>query len=249
MCGEAGIHALAPWLAKATSEQHHEAARQCHQITSLGISVIPAWGYSEALCELDDPPPLLCVRGDPLLLKQRGMGVVGARRASASGLAWARDVVMASDAALVVSGGALGIDCEAHEAALDSGKKTVVFLGVAVDRVYPAGHRDLFARILRAGGALVSEHPPGETTFAYDHARRNRLIAALSHTLYVAEADAKSGTMGTAHFARNLGRPVRVPEPYAVVARAGLEQLLVDGHAHIFTLPSLQSCVTNAVGG
>ena len=60
----------------------------------------------------------------------------------------------------VVSGGALGIDFVAHDAALLAGGATVAVLACGVDRVYPQKHRALLAH-LAAEFALVSEQPPG----------------------------------------------------------------------------------------
>jgi len=131
----------------------------------------------------------------------------------------------------VVSGGARGIDGAAHRGALAAGAPTLAYLGVAVDRIYPSRHRPLFARILRDGGALVSEHPPRATTRKWAHADRNRFIAAQSRRIYVAEADEGSGSLGTTDWANRLGVEVLVSPPGVAEKRAGLDALVAAGRA------------------
>ncbi len=203
-------------------------------IESLGITVLPV--YQLPLCLQEVAPPVcLFVRGDPSLLHRRAVGIVGSRRASRGPVRWAAKMAwrLANEGFLVISGGARGIDSAAHRAALDSGKPTVVYLGVAVDRIYPPVNAPLFARILKAGGALVSEFAPGEESYAYDHARRNRFIAAHSTRLLLAEAATGSGSLGTAEAARRCGKPVMVP-PFEVGGqREGIQALVEKGWASV----------------
>jgi DNA processing protein len=59
----------------------------------------------------------------------------------------------------VTSGGAIGIDARAHEAALEVGGTTVAVLGSGIDVEYPATNRRLLGEIAQRG-TLVSEYPP-----------------------------------------------------------------------------------------
>ena len=144
---------------------------------------------------------------------------------------------LAATGTVVVSGGAYGIDGAAHRAALGVGGGTVAFLAGGVDRAYPAGHQELFARI-RASGALVSELPCGAAPTKFRFLSRNRLIAALGAATVVVEAGWRSGSLNTAGHASSLGRPLgAVPGPVTSAASAGCHRLMREYDAQ---------CVTNA---
>ena len=197
----------------------------------LGLTVIPCWELPQACRRLRKPPLCLFVRGSPEPLKGPALGIVGARSAAPDALMWSESVAMsaAEQGLCVVSGGARGVDSAAHEGALAVTGKTVAVLGVGAGHIYPAGHRDLFRRILCEGGALVTEYTPGEITYASDQVARNRLIAALSVGLVVAEAGARSGSLHTARASIRLGREIVVSPCGLRGARAGLEALIRAG--------------------
>jgi DNA processing protein len=115
--------------------------------------------------------------------------------------------------AVVVSGGAIGIDAAAHLGALDAAGRTVGVLGSGIDVAYPATNRRLLERIPIAG-TLVSEYPPGIPAEPYRFPARNRLIAALSRAVVIVEGAERSGTRITAGCAIDLGLDVfAVPGP------------------------------------
>lgn len=154
----------------------------------------------------------LFVQGDPELLNLPRVGIVGTRNCSTYGKAVARKFAQALSEAgcLVVSGGALGIDAEAHEGALAGGGKTAIVVGSGVDVVYPAVHRPLFERVVQSGGLLISQFAAGTKPASYRFLWRNRLVAALSQVLLVVEAPQRSGALSTASIAAELGQHVCV---------------------------------------
>jgi DNA processing protein len=158
---------------------------------------------------IPQPPAALFVAGEPAVLLAPQIAIVGARSATAQGLANARDFARTlSRAGLVVTSGmADGIDGAAHAAALDSGGQTVAVVGTGPDLVYPRKHRELAARI-EQGGALVSEFPPGTEARPGHFPRRNRVIAGLSLGTLVVEAGLQSGSLITARLAAEAGREV-----------------------------------------
>jgi DNA processing protein len=132
----------------------------------------------------------------------------------------------------VVSGGAYGIDAAAHRGAVARGGRTVVALAGGVDRAYPAGNARLLDAVVEAGGALLSEVPPGSLPTKSRFLARNRLIAAAGRATVVVEAAWRSGAMSTAHHAARLLRPVgAVPGPVTSMASAGCHRLLREGVA------------------
>ena len=177
------------------------------------------------------PPAALFVAGDPAALLAPQIAIVGARSATAQGLANARDFARTlSRAGLVVTSGmADGIDGAAHAAALESGCQTVAVVGTGPDLVYPRKHRDLAARIEQSG-AIVSEFPPGTEARPDHFPRRNRLIAGLSLGTLVVEAGLQSGSLITARLAAEAGREVfALPGSIHNPLAKGCHRLIRDG--------------------
>ena len=166
-------------------------------------------GYPEWLRATHDPPALLHVRGDAGLLAKISVAVVGARRATAYGLTVARSLGagLAREGVSVVSGGARGIDREAHAGALEESGPTVVVTGAGLDRPYPAENKGLFDRVAERG-AVISEFPFGAVPQPHHFPIRNRVIAGLSAGVVVVEGAAGSGSLITAACALEAGREV-----------------------------------------
>lgn len=165
--------------------------------------------YPSALARMPGRPDVLRLRGS-LGEPRARVAVVGARLTDEYGADMARTLAvgLARAGVSIVSGGALGVDGAAHEGALEAGGHTVVVLGTGVDVCYPAEHRSLFARILEAGGALVSEQPDGTPGFKSNFPRRNRIVSGLSDAVVVVRAGVGSGALLTAEWARSQGVPV-----------------------------------------
>jgi len=181
-------------------------------------------------------PHCLWVRGDPDLAaaSTRSVALVGARACTEYGRHVAAELAhgLAGRGVTVVSGGAYGIDAAAHRAALAGGGPTVAYLAGGVDRLYPAGNADLLRAVLDAGGAVVSEVPPGSVPSRVRFLLRNRLIAATARATVVVEAAWRSGALSTAARAAELLRPVgAVPGPVTSMASGGCHRLLRDGVA------------------
>ena len=166
--------------------------------------------YWPAFTRLADPPVGIFVRGAPLGPGEERVAIVGARHPSAVGGEVTTDLARKLSLAgvCVVSGGAIGIDAAAHRGALDAGGRTVVVLGSGIDVLYPSRNGPLFERILKAGGTVVSEYPPGVPAEPRRFPARNRLVAALSRGVVVVEGREPSGTRITAEHAIDLGLDV-----------------------------------------
>jgi DNA processing protein len=177
------------------------------------------------------PPAALFVAGDAAALLAPQVAIVGARSASAQGLANARDFArtFARAGLTITSGMADGIDGAAHAAALECGSPTVAVVGTGPDLVYPRKHRDLAARI-EQHGAVVSEFPPGTEARPDHFPRRNRLIAGLALGTLVVEAGLQSGSLITARLAAEAGREVfALPGSIHNPLAKGCHRLIRDG--------------------
>ncbi len=202
--------------------------------------------WPATLDDLQAAAPLcLWVRGKYRIPEAgRLAAIVGSRDSTAYGSAVTADLAsgMTNRGYSVVSGGAYGIDAQAHRAALASSDRdqlppTVAVLANGVDRYYPAGNEDLL-RTIADRGLLISEVPPGSSPTRWRFLQRNRLIAALSAVTVVVEARWRSGALNTAHHAAGLSRPVgAVPGSVHSANSAGCHRLLRDGTA---------VCVTDA---
>jgi DNA processing protein len=180
---------------------------------------------------IPQPPPALFVAGEPAALLTPQIAIVGARSATAQGVANARDFARTlSRAGLVVTSGmADGIDGAAHAAALESGGQTIAVVGTGPDLVYPRKHRELADRIVQQG-AIVSEFPPGTEARPDHFPRRNRLIAGLSLGTLVVEAGLQSGSLITARLAAEAGREVfALPGSIHNPLAKGCHRLIRDG--------------------
>jgi DNA processing protein len=192
-------------------------------------------GYPERLRELADPPAVLHVAGNAAALERtEAVAIVGARRGTSYGLEVSRSLGRGLTAAgvSVVSGMAIGVDSAAHSGALEAaGAAPVAVLAGGADVAYPASRRLLHAELIRRG-CVVSELPPRFTAFRWCFVARNRLIAGLAALTVVVEATERSGSLTTADFAQQLGRPVgAVPGPVTSRFSAGTNSLLAAGAA------------------
>lgn len=167
-------------------------------------------GYPALLRQIDTPPLVLFIHGDPGVLALPQLAMVGSRNPTSGGLQTARDFArhLATGGFAITSGLALGIDAAAHQGALEAAEGiTLAVTGTGLDRVYPARHRDL-AHAIAERGALISEFPPGTPPKAENFPRRNRIIAGLSIGTLVVEAALRSGSLITARLANEQGREV-----------------------------------------
>lgn len=164
------------------------------------------------LREIPDPPASLYVRGTLPPDGTKLLCVVGSRKHTSYGKDVCEHLIrgLAGAPIAVVSGLALGIDAIAHRAALAAGLPTVAFPGSGLDwdALYPATNRELARRIVREGGALVSEFEPDFHATPYAFPQRNRLMAGFSHATLIIEAAERSGTLITARIAVDYNRDV-----------------------------------------
>lgn len=166
--------------------------------------------YPYRLAEIYDPPAVLWVRGNAGLLNRAGIAVVGTRHPSPYGAGMAE--VLSRDLAqrglTILSGMARGVDTAAHKGALDAGGKTVAVWGTGVDVIYPKENKGLAERIVKEGGAVISEYPLGTFPAPQNFPIRNRILSGMSVGVLVVEAGEHSGTRITARCALEQDRDI-----------------------------------------
>ncbi len=210
------------------------------QIQKKGIQVLTRLDedYPARLKEIDQPPPVLYLRGKLLPEDGWAVAVVGTRRVTVYGRQVAEEIAgfLAAQGVVVVSGLARGVDAVAHEAALKAGGRTFAVLGSGVDRIYPPENQRLAEKIT-AQGALISDYPPGTPPDGVNFPPRNRIISGLAMAVVVVEAGETSGALITATFAGEQGRDVfAVPGGIHAPQSVGANRLIQQG-AHPLLRP------------
>jgi DNA processing protein len=136
----------------------------------------------------------------------------------------------------IVSGGAHGIDAEAHHSALDAGGATIVVLAGGLDNPFPPSNTKLFHSIRDAGGVLLTETPPSMVATNEGAQARHRITAAISGVVVTVEARRRSETTDAFDEAKALGRLVAtVPGPVTSASSAGSHVLIRDLGAALVT--------------
>ncbi|MBN2258463.1 MAG: DNA-processing protein DprA [Anaerolineaceae bacterium] len=210
-----------------------DLSRILSEIERKGIQIL-TWLdalYPQRLKEIDQPPPVLYLKGSYELEDAWAVAVVGTRHITSYGRQVAAEIgnFLGSHGITVISGLARGVDAVAHTAALDAGGRSLAILGSGVDRIYPPENRQLAERLCQAGG-LISDYAPGTPPDSANFPPRNRIISGLSLATVVIEAGLESGALITATFAAEQGREVfAVPGNVNAPQSAGANRLIQDG--------------------
>lgn len=203
------------------------------QMQAKGIQVL-TWldeGYPQRLKEIDQPPPVLYLRGELLPEDAWAVAIVGTRRVTPYGRQVTEEIAsyLASNGITVVSGLARGVDAIAHNAALRAGGRTLAVLGSGVDRIYPPENRALAEQMIQRG-AVMSDYVPGTPPESSNFPPRNRIISGLSMAVVVIEAGETSGALITAEFAAEQGREIfAVPGNILAPQSKGTNKLIQQG--------------------
>lgn len=206
-------------------------------------------GITLSLREDADFPPLLGeIPNAPWAIYRLGVppaegpavAIVGGRKATQTGLALAREFGEKLGAAgvTIVSGLALGTDAAAHEGALRSGAPVIAVIAGGLDDVSPRTNLRLAERILRAGGAIISEYPPRTEPLPYRFLERNRIVSGLSRGVLIVEASLRSGSLVTARFALEQNRDIFVLPGPARHPNYGGSHKLIRAGAELVTEPA-----------
>ncbi len=210
------------------------------QCNKLGYQIITPndKNYPKLLAQIPDPPAVLYVLGEmPDFNSTVCVAMVGTRKCSDQGKSIARELAyrLTIAGAVIISGGAVGIDSSAHIGALRANGKTYAVLGCGLNYPYLAVNAELRKEISE-NGALISEYPPDAPASKYTFPIRNRIISGLSLGTIVVEATYSSGSLITVDHALEQGRDIFViPGEISNPLYAGSNRLIRDGAIAITT--------------
>jgi DNA processing protein len=207
-----------------------EEIKNCENINAEIITIFDEI-YPYSLKQINNPPPVLTIKGNRKLLKQNdNIAVVGARNSSANGYNFAKKISreLGEEGFIIVSGLARGIDTASHNGALQTG--TIAVMANGIDNVYPKENAKLYDEIIKNNGLIISELPYGTSPKGQYFPARNRIVSGLSKGIVVIEAGFRSGTLITANMALEQGREIFVSpgNPYDPRCE-GSNKLLKDG--------------------
>jgi DNA processing protein len=218
-------------LIKVRGENLAERAWEYTQRKGIQVLTWDDAEYPQRLKQIDQPPPVIYVRGTLTALDDYSVAIVGTRRVTGYGRQVTDELAscLARSGITVVSGLARGVDGVAHDSALKAGGRTFAVLGSGVDVLYPPEHRALAERIIQQG-ALISDYAPATAPDAANFPPRNRIISGLSRAVVIVEAGETSGALITATFAAEQGRDVfAVPGTITAPQSKGTNRLIRDG--------------------
>lgn len=217
------------------------------KIEKQGIQIL-TWqdeAYPQRLKEIDQPPPVLYIRGEYLPDDLFAVAIVGTRRVTPYGRQITEELssFLAANGMTVISGLARGVDAVAHQATLKAGGRTIGVLGSGVDKIYPPEHRALAEQMMERG-AIISDYAPGTPPDASNFPPRNRIISGLSLAVVVVEAGETSGALITAEFAAEQGREVfAVPGSILAPQSKGTNKLIQNGALPLLSVTDLMQAL------
>ncbi|MEL6436904.1 MAG: DNA-processing protein DprA [Pseudomonadota bacterium] len=240
-------------MAKVKVATQVQAENEIAAITKHGAKLVGIGEphYPLALRTMDQPPPLVTIKGSTDVVVRTAIGIVGSRNASMAGIKMARVLAgeLASRGYATVSGLARGIDRAAHEESLHIG--TIAVLAGGINKPYPPENLELLHEIeTNQRGCSLTEQPFNWEPRAKDFPKRNRLIAGLCAGLVVVEAAQRSGSLITARIAGELGRHVMAVPGSPLDPRAqGTNGLIRNGATLVANVDDIVEAITPIAGG
>ncbi|UCE67392.1 MAG: DNA-protecting protein DprA [Candidatus Zixiibacteriota bacterium] len=203
--------------------------KRLKEYSTIDINVITFLDsdYPEQLRKINDPPPVLYIRGDPEAFSEKYIAVVGTTRSTEEGIRFAVDLsrALVGKGYGIISGLAIGIDSAAHLGALKENGRTIAVLGCGVLNIYPQENM-ILSRQIEKSGLLISEHDPHTKVTRPNLVLRNRIISALSSGVVVTQIGEKTtGELKTASYAIKQAKPLFYGNPEGKLDYTRIENL------------------------
>jgi DNA processing protein len=189
--------------------------------------------YPEWLAQIYDSPSILYVKGNPQLLSQPSIAIVGSRNMTNYGREVIKKLVppLVHSGLGVISGLAYGVDAAALRMSLSCSAPTIAVVASSLhtSELSPRANAGLALEISK-NGCLVSETPPGCRPAKGRFPLRNRIVSGISRGVLVIEAAMRSGSLITARLALEQNREVfAVPGPIHAPYSQGTLWLIQQG--------------------
>lgn len=130
----------------------------------------------------------------------------------------------------IISWGAQWVDEYAHMRAIENNLTTIMILWWWIQYYKESAKWWLVQKVLQSGGLLLSEYEWNVLPTQYTYPQRNRIIAGISHGVFLPEAWEKSGALLTVWYANKAKIPVYAPmQDIFNVYSLGSNKAIVDG--------------------
>ncbi len=180
-------------------------------IQDIQTLVVNEPNYHNSFYALKPKPRELYALGNLQVLDKKILWVVGPRKMSVYADQVMRDffVSVAQYDLVTISWGANGVDTMCHELSLQYGLPTIVVLWAWFPYYFASRRsRSLLARVVEAGGLILSQFDRSQWGAVRTYPARNKVIAWLSRVLFVPAAGEKSWSLLTVDNALDFGKPV-----------------------------------------
>lgn len=176
-------------------------------------------------------PKELFYVGDLNLLNAPKLAIIGTRSPNPYASSFTRTLAAkaAQRGIVIVSGGALGIDIIAHEAAK---KRTIMISPSSLDVIYPPANKEQITKIYQNALVLSQFPAPRYLPYKFSFLERNKIVVALCSAVVIPQADIKSGSAFSASFAMKIKKPLFVP-PHRIGESSGTNKWAKNGSAQI----------------
>jgi DNA processing protein len=146
-------------------------------------------------------------KGNIELLNKEKIAIVGSRKASK----YTKEMTYLlakklSKKYAIISGGALGVDTEAHRGAFPN---TIFVSPSSLDIIYPKQNENLIKSIYK-NALAISEYEKNYRPYKFTFLQRNRIIIKLAKFVIITEASIKSGSMRSFEWAKKYNKKVYV---------------------------------------
>ena len=244
---------IANRIATAT-DKLDQAEEFYNQLIARDINVVSRFDddYPQRLFELNDPPPLLYVRG---LLPDNGTKAVtlaGGDNATNEGIELTVKLAnkFAAEGILVVSSLNSGNDAAAHLGTKAERGRSFAVLESGFDHIHPTDNAPLAIDIAQTGG-LVSEYAPDGEFAKNNFTESNRLMAGLAHAVVVTELYEDSArTLDLLDCCCQIGKLVFImidPKLGALSDQKSLDRAVANGAIPLIGLDKVDDIIKSLV--